>query len=386
MAPYPSLPEKDYVNMEKIIMMTSLLTLQALTAQSIDVFLGTYTKPHGSEGIYHTTLDLKTGTFSGVELAYTNPNPTFVEIHPNSRFIYSVTERTPGAVSAFAIEPDTKKLKLLNTSPSGGKGPCHLCVSRDGGTLLVANYGSGSVASIPINKNGTLGEPASVLQHTGSSVNPQRQREPHAHSINLSPDNRFAYVADLGLDKIMIYKLDAATSRLLPNDPPEIKIKPGAGPRHLSFGVTGKFAYLINELDETMIVLAQDSKTGNLTEIQTLSTLPDGFTGESTCAEVRVHPNGKFLYGSNRGHDSIVIYKIHPGQGTLTLLGFQQAGIKNPRNFNIDPTGQFCIVANQDADTVLIFRINQDTGLLEPTDQVIHVGSPVCVRFVQTNN
>lgn len=368
--------------MEKLIMMATLLATQALAAQSIDVYFGTFKKADFPEGIYHAVLDLKTGSLSSPELAGAAANPGFIEIHPNAKFLYAVTKDNPGAVGAYAIEPETKKLKLLNKSSSGGKGPCHLSISADGRVLLVANYGSGSVASIPINADGSLAAPASAMQHIGSSVNPQRQKEPHAHSINLSPDNRFAYVADLGLDKIMIYKLDSKSGRLLPNDPPEIKIKPGAGPRHFSFGPNGKFAYLINELDETIVAFAHDSKSGKLSEIQTISTLPEGFAGASYCAEVRVHPGGKFLYGSNRGHDSIVIYQINPEKGTLTLLGFQNSGIKNPRNFNIDPTGQFCIVANQDADTVIVFRINQGTGLLEPTGQAIKIGKPVCVRFL----
>ncbi|MEI6168509.1 MAG: lactonase family protein [bacterium] len=364
------------------MMATYLLGIQALAEPALDVYFGTYTKPPLSEGIYHATLDLKTGTLSPATLACPAKDPTFLEIHPDHQFIYAVTERNPGAVSAFAIDPATKKLTLLNTSPTGGKGPCHVCISSDGNTLLVANYGGGSVASIPINKNGTLAEPASIIQHAGSSINPKRQNEPHVHSVNLSPDNRFAYVADLGLDKIMIHRRDAKTSRLLPNEPAEIKIKPGAGPRHLSFGPGGKFAYLINELDNTIIAFAYEPKTGGLSEIQTISSLPEGYTGETTCAEVRVHPGGKFLYGSNRGHDSIVIYKINPDTGRLTLLGFQNSGIKNPRNFNIDPTGQYCVVANQDANTVIVFRINPESGMLAPTGQAITIGAPVCVRFM----
>ncbi|MEI8139278.1 MAG: lactonase family protein [bacterium] len=363
-------------------MTSSLLSLQALTAQSIDVYFGTYTKPNSAEGIYHATFYLKTGRLSAPDLSCVTPSPTFIEIHPNSKFLYAVSERDPGAVSSFKIESESKKLKLINKAATGGKGPCHLCISRDGRTLLVANYGGGSVASIPINNDGSLSEAVSVIQHTGSSVNHQRQQEPHVHSVNLSPDSRFAYVADLGIDKIMIYTLEAQFSRMLSGEPAEIKIKPGAGPRHLSFDPAGKFAYLINELDNTIIVFAHEAKSGNLAEIQTIPTLPKGYSGTSICAEVRVHPNGKFLYGSNRGHDSIAIYNIHPKNGTLTLIGFQNTGIKTPRNFNIDPTGQFCLVANQDANTVIVFRINQETGMLEPTTEVIKIGTPVCVRFM----
>ena len=369
--------------MEKVIMTTSLRATRNLKAESVDVYFGTYNKPGFPEGIYHAVLDMKTGSLSIPELAAAATDPTFIEIHPNSKFIYAVTERNPGAVSAFAIEPETKKLRLINSSKSCGKAPCHLCTSNDGRTLLVANYTSGSVASIPINKDGSLSEPASSIQHTGTSVNPKRQEGAHAHSINLSPDNRFAYAADLGLDKIMVYKLDSESGRLLPNDPSEIKIKPGAGPRHFTFSPDGKYAYLINELDETIVAFVYDPENGNLSEIQTISTLPEDFTGTSYCAEVKIHPNGKFLYGSNRGHDSIVTYKIDPSKGTLTLLGFQNSGIKNPRNFNIEQTGKFCVVANQDSDTVIVFRINQETGLLETTDHVVKIGKPVCVRFLQ---
>jgi 6-phosphogluconolactonase len=363
-------------------MTTALPTLHALTAKSLDVYFGTYTKPNSAEGIYHATFNLETGRLSSPDLSCVTPSPTFIAIHHNTKFLYAVSERDPGAVSAFAIDFGAKKLKLINKSYTGGKGPCHLCISSDGRTLLVANYGGGSVASIPINNDGSLSDATSVIQHTGSSVNPQRQQEPHVHSVNLSPDNRFAYVADLGIDKIMIYKLVAESSRLLPGEPAEIKVKPGAGPRHLSFDPGGKFAYLINELDNTIIVFAHDANSGNLTAIQTISTLPEGYAGTNICAEVRVHPNGKYLYGSNRGHDSLAIYEIHPEKGTLTLLGFQNTGVKTPRNFNIDPSGQFCVVANQDANTVIIFRINQETGILEPTDEVIKIGTPVCVCFM----
>lgn len=351
-------------------------------SNAIDIYLGTYTRPHGSKGIYHTTLDLNTGALSPAELAYTATDPTFLEIHPNQKFIYAVTERNPGAVSAFAIDPETRTLTWLNTSPSGGNGPCHISISGDGVTLLVANYAGGSVTSIPINPDGSLAKPASIIQHTGSSANPKRQNEPHVHSVNLSPDNRFAYVADLGIDKIMIYRLDPDSHELHPNDPLQIEIKPGAGPRHFSFGPTGQFAYLINELDNTLIAFAYNSRSGGLSEIQTISTLPEGYTGHSESAEVRIHPNGKFLYGSNRGHDSIVIYHINPETGRLTLSGFQHSGIKIPRNFNIEPTGKFCVVANQDSNTVLVFLINPESGMLEPTGQAINIGAPVCVRFL----
>ncbi len=350
---------------------------------SLDVYIGTYTRVNSSEGIYHSVLDLETGKLSEPDLSCVVPNPTFLEIHPNGKFLYAISEREPGAVSAFAIHKESRKLEFINKSSSEGKGPCHLCISNDGKVLLTANYGSGSVASIPIKDDGSLADPASSFQHSGSSVNPGRQKGPHAHSVNLSPDNRFAYVADLGIDKLMVYSLDTGSGKIVQNNPSEIRIKPGAGPRHFTFHPNGKIAYLINELNATIVSFAYDSLNGNLSELQAISTLPEGFSGPNLCAEVKVHPNGNFLYGSNRGHDSIAIYKISPSDGKLALLGFQNSGIRSPRNFNIEPTGKFCVVANQDSDSVIIFRVNQETGLLEPTDQVIKVGKPVCVRFLK---
>ena len=355
--------------------------MQVLTAQTFDVYFGTYTNESPSEGIYHSTLDVKTGKLSAPGLACKTSKPSFLVIHPDGKHIYAVTEGNPGQINAFAIDPDTKSLKLINKSLSGGKGPCHVSVSKDGRTLLSANYGSGSLASIPINADGSLGEPATIVQHRGSSINKRREKDPHAHSINLSPDNCFAYVADLGIDKIMIYKLDSKTSRLTPNDPACFKAKAGAGPRHFTFHPNAEFAYLINELDNTIVALRYNKKTGGLTEIQTVSTLPVGYTGETKTAEVKVHPNGRFLYGSNRGHDSIVMYKIEPESGKLTLVGFQSAGITNPRHFNIDPSGKFCIVGNQDSNNILLFEVDPKTGLLIPTETSFSIGKPICVKF-----
>ena len=368
--------------MEKVIIMATLLAAQALMAQTFDVYFGTYTKNNPSEGIYHATLDTKSGNFSKPELACKTSNPSFLAIHPNGKYIYSVAERNPGKVSAFAINPETKKLKLINQAPSGGTGSCHVTVSKDGKTLISSNYGSGSLASIPINDDGSLGKPASTIQHKGSGVNKKRQKGPHAHSTNFSPDDRFAYVADLGIDKVMIYKLNKKTSKLTKNSPAFFKTQSGAGPRHFTFHPNEKFAYLINELDNTITVLSYNSKNGDLTEIQTISTLPKDYIGETTTAEVKVHPNGKFLYGSNRGHDSIVTYKINSKNGKLTLVGFQDAKIKNPRHFNIDPTGKYCIVANQDTNKILLFEIDQKTGLLIPTKTSLNIGQPVCVKFL----
>lgn len=368
-----------------ITVLFSFAALSSVSAESLPVYFGTYTAGDGlSKGIYRSVLDLETGKLAEPALAAEIKNPSFLEIHPGGKFLYAVSEASgAGTVSAYAIDAETGNLKFLNQQPSGGSGPCHVNVDRTGKNVLVANYGSGSVSVIPIKPDGTLAEPTTVVQHEGSSVNPSRQKEPHAHSINLSPDNRFAFVADLGIDKIMIYKLDAEKGTIVPNDPAFVKLKPGSGPRHFAFHPNGKFAYVINELASTVTAFAYEPASGALSEIQTITTLPADFHGSNGCAEVRVHPNGKFLYGSNRGHDSIAVYRIDPAKGTLTFVEHETSDIKTPRNFNIDPTGAFCLVANQGSDSVVVFRIDPQTGALEPTGHKISVGKPVCIRFLR---
>jgi 6-phosphogluconolactonase len=362
----------------------SFLTLSTVYAESLPVYFGTYTSgDNGSEGIYRSVLDTDTGKLSAPILAAEAKNPSFIEIHPNGRYLYAVSESGgAGTVSAYAIDPDTGILKLLNSQPSGGSGPCHVNIDYAGKNVLVANYGSGSASVIPIAADGKLAEPTGFVQHEGSSINPQRQKGPHAHSINPSPDNRFAFVADLGLDKVMIYKLNVDKGTITANNPAFAKVKPGAGPRHFSFGVNGKYAYVINELDATVTAFTYEPASGTLTEIQTITTLPDDFSGRRSCAEVRVHPSGRFLYGSNRGHDSIAVYRINSAKGTLTFVEHEKADIKTPRNFNIEPTGKFCLVANQGGNSVVVFKIDWKTGALEPTGNKISIGKPVCVRFL----
>jgi len=365
-------------------MLIAAMVLTRAPAETIGVYFGTYTGGDSpSRGIYQATLDVETGALSQPVLAAEATNPSFLEIHPNGRYLYTVSESGgAGSVGAYAIEPDGG-LRLLNRQPSGGSGPCHVNIDPKGTTVLVANYGSGSVCAIPIQPDGRLADPTGFVQHAGSGPHSARQKGPHAHSVNLSGDGRFVFVADLGIDKIMIYRLDAAKGTMVANDPAFASLKGGAGPRHLAFAPGGRHAYVINELDCTITVFAYEPTSGALTSIQAVPTLPDDFRGSSTCAEVRVHPSGLFVYGSNRGHDSIAVYRVDPSTGMLTFIEHATAGIKTPRNFNIDPTGRFCLVANQGSDSVVVFRIDPSTGRLDPTDHRITVGRPVCIRFLK---
>ena len=360
----------------------ALAALSAARADSLIVYLGTYTGgAGGSKGIYRSVLDLRSGRLADPVLAAEARNPAFLEIAPGGRFLYAVAEVGQGAVRAYAIGADGN-LTFLNEQPSGGSGPCHVNSDAKGKYVFVANYGSGCAAVLPVNPDGSLAPPQSRVQHEGSGPNKQRQQRAHAHAVNLSPDDRFVYVADLGIDRIMIYRFDADQGLLAAGNPPYARLKPGAGPRHFCFHPSGRFAYVINELDCTITAFTYDAATGALAAIQTVPTLPEGFDGNNTCAEIRVHPTGRFVYGSNRGHDSVAAYRVDMASGTLSLVGHAVAGIKTPRNFNVDPSGKFCLVANQDADSVVVFRMDPDTGALEPTGHKVSVGRPVCIRFL----
>jgi 6-phosphogluconolactonase len=354
------------------------------------VYIGTYTSGK-SEGIYLYHLDLPTGRLSPRGLAAEAVNPSFLAIHPKGNLLYAVNEigdfqgQPSGAVSAYALDPKTGGLTLLNQQPSGGGAPCHLVVDKRGKHVLVANYSGGNVASLPIGKNGSLVQATSLIQHQGSSVNPNRQRGPHAHSINVDPGNRFAVAADLGVDKLFVYKFDPKSGMLQPNDPPHAEVNPGAGPRHFTFHPKGRHAYVINELQCTMTAFAFDAKTGALREIQTLSTLPEDQVMQSgySTAEVQAHPSGKFLFGSNRGHDSIVVYAIDEKTGMLRHVQNQATGGRTPRNFGIDPTGQYLLAANQNSDSIVVFRIDSKTGRLTQVGDPVEAPTPVCVKFLK---
>lgn len=369
----------------------AVLAPQSLSAEDAPnplwVYIGSYTGAK-SQGIYVSKLDLKSGALAPAEVAAEIKNPSFLAIHPSGNFLYSISEvsdtdgKPTGGVSAFTLDRTTGKLKLLNHQSSRGSGPCHIVVDPTGKTALVANYGSGSIAALPINADGTLGPASSAIQHAGSSVNPDRQMGPHAHSINVDSRSQFVFAADLGLDKILIYRLDPARGLLTPNNPPAAAVTPGAGPRHFAFLPGEKFAFVINEMGNTITGFRYDSSAGTLSAIQEISTLPDGYRETSYTAEVVAHPSGKFVYGSNRGHDSIAIFAVDPETGKLTAKGHQPTGGKTPRNFAIDPGGTFLLAENQASDSIVVFRIDPQTGLLSDTGHKLDVGSPVCVRMV----
>lgn len=373
-----------------VLLAALFVAVSAQKTGELLVYFGTYTGPT-SKGIYVARFDPATGALSEPQLAAESENPSFLAVHPARNLLYAVNEigtfegQPTGSVSAFALDRSGGTLKLLNRQPSAGGGPAHIVVDHKGRNVLVANYGGGSVAVLPIADDGTLRPPSSSVRHTGSSVNPDRQKAPHAHSINLDSSDRFAYAADLGIDKILIYRYDAARGSLTPNEPPHAEVQPGSGPRHFALHPQGRHAYVINEMPLTITAFSRDAATGALAAVQTVSTLPAGTDiqkGYST-AEVQVHPSGRFLYGSNRGHDSIAAFSIDQKTGRLTFIETVPTQGRTPRHFGIDPGGAYLFAANQQSDTVVVFRIDPGTGRLTPTGTTVTVPRPVCVRFVK---
>ena len=354
------------------------------------VHFGTYTGPT-SKGIYVSRLNPSTGALTEPTLAAETPNPSFLALSESRGLLYAVNEigdyegKPAGSVSAFAIDRQTGVLKPINRQSSGGGGPAHISTDRKGAHVMVANYGGGSVAVLPIAQDGSPQPTTGFVQHTGSSVNVQRQKAPHAHSIDLDPEGRYAYVADLGLDKVLIYRYDASKGTLTPADPPFAAVEPGSGPRHVAIHQSGRFAYVINEIVLTVTAFARDAASGALKTLQTISTLPDGVKAEPaySTAELTMHPSGRFLYGSNRGHDSITVYAVDQSSGRLTFVQNEPTGGSTPRSFGIDPSGRWLLAANQRSDSVVVFRIDQTSGRLTSTGTRISVGAPVCVTFLR---
>ncbi|MGD0986629.1 MAG: lactonase family protein [Candidatus Sulfotelmatobacter sp.] len=353
------------------------------------VYVGTYTEEGStSKGIYVYRFDSETRKLTPIGLAAQTTNPSFLAVHPNHRYLYAVNEvgnyqgKKSGAVSAFAIDRSTGKLKLLNQVATGGADPCYVTVDHAGKYVLVANYTGGSIAVFPVLEDGRLGAQSAFIQHTGHGTNPQRQEGPHAHSIDLSPDNRFTIVDDLGLDETLVYKFDATKGSLAPNQPPSVKAEAGAGPRHFTFDPKGDFAYVLDEMGSTVSAFAYNASDGVLSPLQTISTLPKDFTAHNDAAEIEVHPSGKFLYASNRGHDSITVFAIATDKGTLSLIEYVSTKGSSPRYFTIDPTGSLLLAANEKSDNIVAFRIDLQSGRLKPTGAVLDIPQPVCIRFV----
>ena len=353
-------------------------------------YVGSYTEDGSkSKGIYAYRFDAATQEITSLGLAAETTNPSFVALHPNGRYLYAVNEvrdykgPNSGGVSAFSIDRATGKLTFLNEVPSRGADPCYITVDGSGKYVLVANYTGGSIAVFPVRADGKLGDASAFIQHTGHGLNPKRQESAHAHSIDLSPDERFAFVDDLGLDELFVYKFDKSRGSLKPNNPPFVTLHSGSGPRHFALHPSGQFAYVISEMASTVTAFSINLKAGTLQRLQTLSTLPDDFKGENDDAEIEIHPSGKFLYASNRGHDSITGFAIDRSKGTLTLVDHTQTQGKTPRSFEIDPTGRLLFAENQESNNIVVFRIDERTGKLTPTGKVLEISQPVCLKFLK---
>ncbi len=350
------------------------------------LFVGTYTKGK-SEGIYRCRFDVQSGKVALESVTKGVANPSFLAVDRDRGRLFCVNEtaefegKPGGSVSAFALNPATGDLRLLNSRSTHGADPCYLTIDSTGRFALAANYTGGSLVVLPVRVDGTLGEATHVVQHKGSSVTP-RQQGPHTHSVVLDSSGRLAYAADLGLDRVMIYRFDDRQGKLLPSTPGWVDAKPGAGPRHLAFSPDGSGVYVVNELDSTLTVFSVDRSTGGLQHRQTLSTLPSGFSGENFPADIHVAPSGKFVYASNRGHDSIAVFAIDAKKGEVSPVQHVSTGGKWPRNFTIDPTGRYMLVANQRSDMITVFAMNPESGTLAPTGYTVDVPTPVCLKFL----
>lgn len=354
----------------------------------IVVYVGTHTgDPAG--GIHQFTLDAASGALTPAGMTDHVGNPFFLALDATQRYLYAANAVNEtqgiqgGGVSAFAIEAETGALTALNTQPAHGVTPCYVSVTRDRSCVLVANYSTGSLAVLPVQPDGSLAAATCTIQHEGASVDSRRQDGPHVHSIVLAPDDRYAFAADLGTDEVRIYSVDAASGQLTPNPAqPYVQVAPGSGPRHLVFPADAQHAYLINELSNTITVYDYQAASGMLTETQTISTLPPDYTGTSYCADIGFHPSGRFLYGTNRGHDSVAVYAIDSSTGKLDLLELVPTEGSYPWNLGVDPTGRYLLIANQKDDNVAVFAMDTDTGRLTYTGNKVEVPRAVCVEML----
>lgn len=362
------------------VVLLSAITVTPLFSMDLDFYIGTYTKTGKSQGIYYATLNTDTGALSAPSLAAEVINPTFLCLHPDGKHLYAAAERGTGAVAGFAIEPD-HKLRPLGEEPFEGRGNCHVYVDSTGKYVFSANYGSGSIAMVPIKADGTPGDPAVVIQHQGSGPNPDRQKEPHAHSVY--QHGAFLYSCDLGTDDVFIYKFDPAKGTLTPNTPPSAKVPPGAGPRHLAFHPKGGFAYVNNEMGNSVTAFTIDAEKGTMAQLQTITTLPADYAdaAKSSTAEILCHPNGKFLYVSNRGHDSIAVFAIG-ADGKLTNVEYAPAHVGFPRGMNLTPDGAWLVAGGQNSDSLAAHKVDPNTGKLTFASEAKGVGAPVSIEFV----
>ena len=374
-----------------LVKLSPALVLRDKPPIELLVYVGTYTTTSKSEGIYLYRLNLSSGELKPAGVASQAVNPSYLALSPNRRSLYAVNEvdefagKKSGAVTAFALDPRTGELRMLNQQPSLGASPCYVEVDARGNFVLAANYNGGNRAVFPVQSDGSLGKATDLKQDQGSSINRNRQSGPHAHCIVLDRLNRFAYSCDLGTDKIMIFRFDGRNGKLRPAQTPWVAARPGAGPRHLTFHPSGKFAFVINELDSTITAFACDRVNGSLTALRTLSTLPADFSGANTGADIHLSADGRFVYCSNRGHDSIAIFAFDTRTRELTVAGHESTRGAVPRNFAIDPTGAFLLVANQNSDNIVVFRRDQFSGTLSATGLVATVPSPVCLKFGATS-
>ena len=376
------------MNRASLSFLFAALTTTAIAGDNYLVYFGCYTNAKsGSKGIYVSKFNSASGEITDPQLAVETGSPSFLAIHPTKKYLYAVGEmptadKKAGGVSAFSIALPEGKLTPINQVSSVGAGPCHVSLDRTGKMAMVANYGGGSVASYALGQDGSLGEAATFVQHEGSSVNAKRQAGPHGHSINPSPDNRFALACDLGLDKVLIYKIDPATGQMTAHG--HGTVPPGSGPRHLAFHPNGKHVFVNNEMLMTVTSFDYDAEKGALKEIATVSTLPEADRGKEgfSTAETVVHPNGKVVYVSNRTHDTIAVFTCDPETGKLTLIQNAAAEGQIPRNFNLDPSGKWMLVAHQNSNTAALFKVDTETGKLTFTGKKVNVGGSVCVRFL----
>ncbi len=364
------------------VMAAFLMIGPSMAADEVELFIGTYTSPtSGSKGIYRATLNTKTGELSTPTLAAEAKSPSFLAVHPTGKYVYAVLEEGGGKCSSYAVEKDGK-LKHLNTQDVGGSGPCHVWVDPAGKTVLTACYGDGTITSLLVNVDGAVSKPITIFKNSGTGPDKSRQEGPHGHAVYTDASGKFAYSCDLGTDEVLVFKLDGDKGTLTLAEPRSAKVPPGGGPRHLALHPNGKFAFVNNEMTLTVTAFARNPENGALKEIHTLSTLPadDQSTKNRSTAEIFCHPSGKYVYVSNRGHDSIAAYSI-ADDGKLTLLEIEKCGVAVPRGFGIDPTGNWLVVGGQDSNDLTVMKIDPATGKLSPGTSKVKCGAPVCVVF-----